>query len=415
MKGSRLFSLVKTHKRVYTVWEVVRKIKNLIENGMPPYLGVEGEISNLRKPSSGHIYFTLKDPFAQIKVVIFRENVPGTLLKDGMKVVVWGRIRIYEERGELELIGEKVQEQKGLGILYEEFLKLKKKLEKEGLFAPERKKPIPPYPRKIGIITSPTGAAIRDMIKIIHRRFPNVEILIYPVKVQGEEAPHEIVEGLQILNRLNEVEVIILGRGGGSLEDLWAFNEEIVARAIASSKIPVISAVGHETDYCISDFVADLRAPTPSAAAELVVKEMEKILSALYDYRERLEKRILQEWRRSAEKLLYLKKALLIFHPFKELERKRENLCDLTEKLFGIMENLVSNKREETRRWGEKLNALSPLKVLERGYSITFLLPERKILRSSEETEMGDRVEVKLWKGKIFCRVEEKDESPNTV
>lgn len=415
MKGPRLFFPVKTHKRVYTVWEVVRKIKNLIENGMPPYLGVEGEISNFRKPSSGHIYFTLKDPFAQIKVVIFRENVPRILLKDGMKVVVWGRIRIYEERGELELIGEKIEEQKGLGILYEKFLKLKKKLEKEGLFAPERKKPIPPYPRKIGIITSPTGAAIRDMIKIIHRRFPNVEILIYPVKVQGEEAPYEIVEGLQILNRLNEVEVIILGRGGGSLEDLWAFNEEIVARAIASSKIPVISAVGHETDYCISDFVADLRAPTPSAAAEVVVKEMEKILSALNDYQERLEKRILQEWRRSAEKLLYLKKSLLIFHPFKELERKRENLHNLREKLFGIMEILVSNKREETRRWGEKLNALSPLKVLERGYSITFLLPERKILRSSEETKMGDQVEVKLWKGKILCRVEEKDESPDTI
>ena len=259
-------------ERIFTVYELTRNIQSLIENNFPVRIGVEGEISNLHSAPTGHIYFTLKDPFAQLRVVFFREAASRLKIQmeEGMKVVVWGRIKVYTGRGIYQLIGEEIEKQ-GIGILYTRYLQLKEKLEKEGLFEEARKKPLPLYPRNIGVVTSPTGAAIKDMIKVITRRFPRVHILIYPVRVQGEEAAEEIAQGIHTLNQMNEVEVIIVGRGGGSVEDLWAFNEEKVARAIAFSRIPVISAVGHERDYCISDFVADKRAPTPSAAGEMVV------------------------------------------------------------------------------------------------------------------------------------------------
>ena len=326
-----------------------------------------------------------------------------------MKVVVWGKIRVYTERGVYQLIGEEIEKQ-GIGILYTRYLQLKEKLEKEGLFEEARKKPLPLYPRNIGVVTSPTGAAIKDMIKVITRRFPRVHILIYPVRVQGEEAAEEIAQGIHTLNQMNEVEVIIVGRGGGSVEDLWAFNEEKVARAIASSHIPVISAVGHERDYCISDFVADKRAPTPSAAGEMVVVEMKELVERLQDSLNRLNSRIYLELINAQERLQKLTRALILQHPEKTLEREKEKFEDFHIRLFRGIETVTQTKKEKLISWAGKLEALSPLKVLERGYSITFLLPYLKILRESKEVEKGAEVKVKLWKGSLFCQVLKKED-----
>ena len=398
-------------ERIFTVYELTRNIQSLIENNFPVRIGVEGEISNLRSPTTGHIYFTLKDPFSQLRVVFFREQASRLRiqLKEGMKVVVWGKIRVYTERGVYQLIGEEIEKQ-GIGILYTRYLQLKEKLEKEGLFEEARKKPLPLYPRNIGVVTSPTGAAIKDMIKVITRRFPRVHILIYPVRVQGEEAAEEIAQGIYTLNQMNEVEVIIVGRGGGSVEDLWAFNEEKVARAIASSRIPVISAVGHERDYCISDFVADKRAPTPSAAGEMVVVEMKELVERLQDSLNRLNSRIYLELVNAQERLQKLTRALILQHPEKTLEREKEKFEDFHIRLFRGIETVTQTNKEKFISWAGKLEALSPLKVLERGYSITFLLPSLKILRESKEVEKGAEVKVKLWKGSLFCQVLKKED-----
>ncbi|MEE9165043.1 MAG: exodeoxyribonuclease VII large subunit, partial [Nitrospinota bacterium] len=260
-------------RQVYTVTEITRAIKFSLETEFPR-VWIEGEISNLRIPSSGHMYLTIKDEESQIKVVMFRSGKSQLKFgpKDGDQVIVKGKITVYEPRGEYQIVID-YMEPKGIGALQLAFQQLKEKLSKEGLFDEELKKSLPLLPQKIGIITSPTGAAVRDILNIIDRRFPNVHILIAPVKVQGEGAAQEIAAAVKDLNKIKGVDVIIVGRGGGSIEDLWAFNEEVVARAIFESEIPVISAVGHEIDFTISDFVADLRAPTPSAAAELVVRD----------------------------------------------------------------------------------------------------------------------------------------------
>src|SRR4030067_3150139 len=257
---------------ILTVSELTQEIKDILEDKFPD-VWVEGEISNLRIPPSGHIYFTLKDDFSQIRVVLFKNQARSLRFspEDGLHVICRGRGSLYEKRGEYQLILEEM-EPKGIGALQLAFLQVKERLEKEGFFDPARKRQIPMVPQTIGIVTSPTGAVIRDMLQIIDRRFENVHILLYPVRVQGEGASLEIARAIEYFNDRMNVDVIIVGRGGGSLEDLWAFNEEGVARAIYHSRIPIISAVGHETDYTISDFVADLRAPTPSAAAALGVK-----------------------------------------------------------------------------------------------------------------------------------------------
>jgi exodeoxyribonuclease VII large subunit len=261
---------MKTH--ILSVTQLTSRIKSLLEETFPD-VWVEGELSNLSVPQSGHAYFTLKDEHSQIRAVLFRSSQRSIkfTLQHGMQVICRGRVSVYEPRGEYQLILEYI-EPKGMGALQLAFEQLKARLEKEGLFDLEHKKPLPLLPRRIGIVTSPTGAAIRDMLRVIKRRHPKIQILIYPVPVQGVEAAPAIVEAIQYFNGERNVDVMIVGRGGGSLEDLWAFNEEAVVRAIYASRVPVISAIGHETDYTIADFVADLRAPTPSAAAEMGVE-----------------------------------------------------------------------------------------------------------------------------------------------
>jgi len=273
-------SLVKPD-RVYTVSEVTRLVKLEVENAFP-LVWVEGEISNFRSYPSGHIYFTLKDEQCQLQAVMWRSNARllKFALKDGLKVICRGRLSVYEARGQYQLMADLI-EPKGKGALQLAFEELKEKLKAEGLFDPKHKKPLPLFPKKVGIVTSPRGAAIIDILRTLERRFARLHILIYPAKVQGEGAADEIVEGIDFLGRQPDIDVLIVGRGGGSIEDLWAFNEEKVARAIFRSPIPVISAVGHEVDYTIADFVADIRASTPSVAAEIVIKEEQALVDRI--------------------------------------------------------------------------------------------------------------------------------------
>ena len=288
--------------QVYTVSELTRGIREILELSLP-YLRVRGEVSNLRTPPSGHSYFTLKDEASQLRCVLFRNrpSVPpqspsrgsgekgesGSGLADGMEVILSGRIGLYEKRGEYQLIAEDLHSL-GTGALQLDFEELKRKLADEGLFDQERKRPVPPFVGRIGVITSPTGAAIQDILNVMERRFSNVEVALFPVRVQGERAAKEIAAAIEVMNRIGGFDCLIVGRGGGSLEDLWAFNEETMARAIYSSHLPVISAVGHEIDYTIADFVADLRAPTPSAAAELVVQNRDELLGRVDELRARI-------------------------------------------------------------------------------------------------------------------------------
>ena len=440
-------------REVYTVSELTRAIKFVLEEDFPE-VWVEGEISNFRVPNSGHAYFTLKDKDSQLKVVLFKLN--KRLLKfepeDGLHVIVRGRISVYEPRGEYQLIAD-YMEPKGIGALQLAFEQLKEKLFKEGLFDEAHKIPIPQFPQKIAIITSPTGAAIRDILRIIDRRFSNVHIIIYPVKVQGEGASVEIAQAIRELNALPEIDVMIVGRGGGSIEDLWAFNEEVVARAIYDSKIPVISAVGHEIDYTIADFVADLRAPTPSAAAELVVRDRKEVVQNIIGLEKRLTysiqnmvdilksdltglqgRRVLKSpldkiyelqqkiddmglrvrrsplliYKKFTEKTFHLSRSLFILNPMIKIERSKEILSELSKGLETTIDHRMEIFDKRLKGVLGKLDALSPLAVMERGYSICRRLPDLKIIKNESEVEKGGQVNVRLHKGELICRVEER-------
>lgn len=368
--------------KVYSVSEVTQAIKHLLE-GEFPEIWIEGEISNFRPAASGHFYFSLKDSAAQIRVVMFRGSNLGLRFRpeNGLSVLCCGRVTVYEPRGDYQVIAEHL-EPKGIGAFQLAFDQLKKKLEAEGLFAPERKRKIPFLPRKIGIITSPAGAVIRDMIQILTRRFPGIQILLCPVAVQGNEAAGEIAEALALMNERDDLDLLIVGRGGGSLEDLWAFNEEAVARAIAASRIPVISAVGHETDFTIADFVADLRAPTPSAAAELAVPVQEELLLSLQQERRRL--------RRALERRL--------IEPLLRVDSLREEMVSRTRHRLDIA-------REGLARLLRHLQSLSPLAILERGYAIATLHGDRRPLRSAGKIRQGSRVDIRLHEGTLLTEL----------
>ncbi|HIE43662.1 MAG TPA: exodeoxyribonuclease VII large subunit [Candidatus Omnitrophica bacterium] len=394
-------------EHIYTVSELTRNIKRLLEEKFLS-LWVEGEVSNVRSPTSGHVYLTLKDAYASLRVVAFKE-VAETLkfkLKDGLKVLVAGRVSVYERRGEYQLIAQAI-EPKGKGALQVAFEQLKEKLAKEGLFSPEHKKPLPLFPFRIGIVTSPTGAAIRDIIRVILRRFPRVHLLIYPVRVQGEGAEVEIAEAIDEFNRLEGIDVLIIARGGGSLEDLMPFNEEIVARSIFHSWIPIISAVGHEIDYCISDFVADVRAPTPSAAAEMVVGVMEDVIDKLELYREQMERILIHQINLYYEKLRSLEESYGIRNISDKLRQLAITIDESERKLSLRFNHLFTMKKNLVNEYTKRLESISPLAVLSRGYSITFKLPERMILSEGERVARKDKVEVRLYKGRLLCEVEE--------
>jgi exodeoxyribonuclease VII large subunit len=396
-------------EKIYTVTEITREIKGILEENFPT-VWVEGEISNYTLHSSGHRYFSLRDENAQIRCTLwrFRGERLGFEPEDGAKVMALGSVSVYERNGQYQLdVIELVPA--GLGKLQIAFQRLKEKLFQEGLFDEEHKKPIPEFPETIGLVTSPTGAAIRDIINITHKRFPSVKIIVNPVRVQGEEAAEEIAKAICEFNQFAKIDVMIVGRGGGSLEDLWAFNEEIVARAIYHSEIPVISAVGHQIDFTISDFVADLRAPTPSAAAQMVVRDRKELLKEMRSNVQRLTSYQTSLLEYLKQRLEALQQSYGFRRPLDLIGQRWQRADDLSRQLLDRIKNYFEFQKNSLSLKDEKLNALSPLSVLKRGYSITRKLPEWEIIKDAGLLRKEDKLEVKFFKGKVKSKVEQVD------
>ena len=396
-------------ERVYTVTEITREIKGLLEGSFPA-IWVEGEISNYLLHSSGHRYFTLKDESSQIRCTLWRFR--GDRLRfepeDGMKVTAWGSITVYERNGQYQLDVAELAPA-GLGKLEIAFRQLKEKLYQEGLFDEEHKRPIPRFPEAIGLITSPTGAAVRDIIRMVRNRFPGVKMILKPVRVQGEGAAEEIAQAVQDFNQYKKVDVIIVGRGGGSLEDLWAFNEETVARAIYRSRIPVISAVGHEIDFTISDFVADARAATPSAAAQMVVQEKETLLGQLEADARKLYFSLSSMIDLSNQRLKAAKESYGFRRPFDIITQRSQKVDEVGQRLLGGVKNRFEIKSDAISLLGEKLRTLSPSSIMKRGYSIARRLPDLRVITDAGILREEDRIEVRVLRGRIESRVERVD------
>ncbi len=392
--------------KIYTVFELTQEIKSTLEQTFPA-LWVEGEISNLSTPSSGHVYFTLKDESAQIRCVLWR-NIAEYLpfqIEDGQHVVILARLSVYEKQGQYQLYVEDLHPV-GIGKLELAFQQLKEKLYKEGLFDEQHKQPIPKFPQRIGIVTSPTGAAIRDIVKIARRRFPAIELILRPVRVQGEGAAEEIVQAIREFNQFKEVDLLIVGRGGGSLEDLWAFNEEKLARAIFASRIPIVSAVGHEIDFTIADFVADLRAPTPSAAVEMILPDRRELAREIRNLSRRLvsaQHGLIDSYRQRLNSVLT---SYGMKRPVDVLIQNRQRLDELIRQISIAVANLLQHAQQKFSTSVGRLNALSPLAVLERGYSVCYKLPEKKIIKIASSLKVKDNLEVLLWKGKVHSQVQ---------
>lgn len=413
-------------KHILTVSQLTKDIKTLLETGFET-VWVKGEISSFKVPSSGHYYFSLKDDTSLLTCVMFKfkNQYLKFDVQDGLEVICGGRITVYEPRGNYQLLVE-IMEPVGLGALQLRFEQLKEKLSKEGLFDSKHKKPLPFLPQKIAVITSPTGAAIQDILNILNRRFSNLEILLVPVAVQGDKAVPEIVKALQTVNQMAEHEVILLGRGGGSLEDLWAFNEEAVARAIFDSKIPIISCVGHEVDFTIADFVADLRAPTPSAAAELVVKNKVDLQKHILNLLSQLRQSYLKRLSNLETKLTQLSGRLI--NPKRRLEDLALRLSDLQERLAYVISQSIKDvrvrfetvspllhtyvklyierKSQVLKQLESLLKSLNPLSILERGYSIAHNT-SGEIIRSSTQVKSQETLSIRLFKGELVCEVKE--------
>lgn len=447
-KASRETAQEAPYAPLYTVSDLTRAIKDHLEAEFS-LVWVSGEVSNLRLPHSGHCYFTLKDENCQLRIVMFRSSLQNLRfrLADSLKIICRGQITVYEPRGEYQLIAD-YAEPLGLGALALAFEELKKRLAAEGLFDERHKKPLPFLPRRLAVITSPSGAAIRDFLQIIHRRFPKMAILIYPVRVQGAGAAEEIVAALDTLNQRDDLDVLILTRGGGSLEDLWAFNEEKVARAIFRSRIPVIAAIGHEIDYTIADFVADVRAPTPSAAAMLVVRRQEelqdrlrqaaaglrqRLLTLIGQRRERLAllsqrlpdprrrlidlrlrlddrlEKLYRLWRqRQAEAVHQLKLAIARLNLLsirRQTEVYRHRLKELQPRLLRSLVQEVNRRRRHLEHLQPRLEHLNPEAVLARGYAIALTLPERQVLHRAAQVRPGQRLAIYLHQGSLECTV----------
>ena len=393
-------------KNVYTVGQVNAYIKNMfVQDFMMNRIYVKGEVSNCKYHTSGHIYFTLKDETGAIPGVLFAGNRKGLgfSMKNGDHVIVLGSISVYERDGKYQLYAKEILPD-GEGLLYQRFEALKRELEEMGMFAQEYKQPIPRYIKTLGIVTAPTGAAIRDIQNISHRRNPYVQTILYPALVQGEGAASSIVNGIHALEQLG-VDVMIVGRGGGSVEDLWAFNEELVARAIFECSVPVISAVGHETDITIADYVADLRAPTPSAAAELAVYDIRELEAILLSTHLELNRRISEKLERSQERVQQYGNRLRLLSPENQLNEKRQTVADLQEKFFMRMVQKLTEKKHEMELYAGRLEAFSPVKKLSTGYS--FVTDEKgKNVRDVDELHLGELLQIHMLNGKVKAQVQ---------
>lgn len=426
----------KKDKHIYTVSQITQDIKLILENTFAE-AWVEGEVSNFRAHESGHLYFSLKDEGAVLPVAVFNYQKKDFKFKieNGLKVICFGRIDVYPPHGAYKLVVEKV-EPKGIGSLQLALEQLKQKLEKEGLFSVGHKRPIPYLPAKIGVVTSLSGAALKDILKVLDRRFKDIHIIINPVRVQGEGAKEEIAQAIKDFNRFNEelplgerIEVMIVGRGGGSIEDLWAFNEEIVARAIYSSKIPVISAVGHERDITIADLVADKRAATPSVAAEIVIPRKEDLKERVDSLSQDLERSFLdialifQERMEdlahrlalAVQNLLKLifsglqatRKKLALLNPTVLIEQHQLKIADLARQIHIRLGHSLKLRQAEFNLALEKLSSLSPLNILARGYSITFEMPQGRILKEAKIARIGETIKTRLHEGELLSQITE--------
>lgn len=394
-------------RQVYSVSAINQFIKNMFSREYAlSVVFVKGEISNCKYHSSGHIYFTLKDTSSAIACVMFAGDRRGLdfRLSDGQEVVIGGTISVYERDGKYQLYAKKIT-LAGDGVLYEKYEKLKKKLEQMGYFDEGHKKPLPRYVKRVGIVTAETGAAIQDMINISARRNPYVKLILYPAKVQGEGASDTIVKGIQYLDRLG-VDAIIVGRGGGSIEDLWAFNEENTATAIYECHTPIVSAVGHETDTTIADYVADLRAPTPSAAAELVVYDVRRVLEEIYLYKERLIRNIFDRSDAAREKLLYCERQLKMKNPGNQVIQKRQYVTDMEDKLVQRMDKILREKKYRLELLAGRLDGMSPLKRLESGFAY-FSDRDGRMIDSVKKIKPGDGVDITLADGTVRAGVTE--------
>jgi exodeoxyribonuclease VII large subunit len=440
-------------QKYLTVHALTKYIKRKFD--VDPHLQdifVKGEISNFKQHSSGHMYFTLKDEKARILAVMFASHsrTMKFLPENGMKVILRGEISVYEPSGQYQIYAKEMRPD-GIGDLYLAYEQLKQRLELEGLFAMEYKKAIPLFPKTVGVITSPTGAAIRDIITTIKRRFPIAKVLVFPALVQGEQAAPSIVHAIEKANNMNDIDVLIVGRGGGSIEELWAFNEEIVAKAIFSSEIPIISAVGHETDFTIADFVADLRAPTPTGAAELAVPHIDELMERVLQRQTRLLRAMKERLRFESQHLDRLKKSYAFRYPERLYEQKLEQTDKLTERLIrgtwrlstvkgneqeNLMKRLYRNhpshllqksedqfersqkqinramlqilekKQSEHDKINSTLHALSPLKIMERGYSLVYT-KANKLLKSTRQVKENDSIQINLTDGTLMCKVKD--------
>jgi len=402
---------VKFVPKIWTVSELVGQIGQALQDRADfQNCWISGELSNFKNHrASGHWYFTLKDESSSLKGVMFKSRSERVRFvpTDGLKVMIRGNIRMYERDGTIQLYAEEM-EPSGLGQLYLAFEQLKKKLAEEGLFDPVRKREIPRFPRRIGIVTSPTGAAIRDILHVMGRRDPRMSWILAPATVQGESAPREVAQAIARLNRYGAVDVIIVGRGGGSLEELWAFNTEVVARAIAASAIPVISAVGHETDVTIADYVADLRAPTPSAAAELAVPKLLDLQFQVDQLRARLQGAMESIIERKRQYLEAIANKGPLKDPFWRIDQNRQRLDTLQMRLQETMTRLVADKNGILKLLAAKLDLLSPLAILGRGYSLTYDA-QGNLLRSTGQVEVAEQIRIRFAEGSLRCQVLEKE------
>jgi exodeoxyribonuclease VII large subunit len=391
--------------KIYQISEITSIIKQMLEENLPP-LWLEGEISNFKDHYSGHFYFTLKDETSQISAVMWRSRTMNIDFnpQDGMLVKVLGNIRVYEKSGRYQIDIIAMQEA-GAGKLQLEFEKLKKKLDHEGLFDQENKRAMPKFAEKIGIITASTGAALQDILNVLERRAPHVEKIIRSAKVQGAGAAEEIAEAIKDLNTVENLDLIIMGRGGGSIEDLWAFNEETVARAIYDSAIPVISAVGHEIDFTIADFVADLRAPTPSAAAELAVPDYGEMVDYLHSVNERIRNHILEKMQRYEEKLKAVQNSYGFRRPEDIFHQYSQRLDELQQKIEKSFLRQINLRTDQLKHNEARLNALNPKNVIQRGYSITYD-QKGKVIRTVKDINEGDLLLTEFGDGKTESRVE---------
>jgi exodeoxyribonuclease VII large subunit len=396
--------------KILTIGELTRAVKGVIEDGFPS-VWVTGEVSNLSRPSSGHIYLTLKDAEAQLRTVVWR-SVALRLrydVREGQEVIARGRLSVYPVRGEYQLVVEELHP-KGTGAAELALRQLKEKLFRLGYFAPERKKSLPRFPRRVALVTSPSGAAVRDMLEILARRWPCVEAWVCPVRVQGEGAGEEIAAAIRLLNQLQTIDVMIVGRGGGSTEDLWAFNAECVAHAIFASEIPVVSAVGHEIDLTIADLVADCRALTPSEAAERIVPNCDELLEAVRALEERLRTLLIGRLDRARMRLDDLGQRRVFRLPLEGIRVHERNLDEWAERLQRVMRQRLVLVGEQLQAKAARLESLSPLNVLARGYSLTRRESDGVVVRRPDQVQPGDRLVTRLQHAQIFSRVERPDE-----